>query len=455
MPLSISGQYRKDIDGLRAVAVLSVIFYHFSVPGFSGGYVGVDIFFVISGYLISGMLYKDFELNEFSFFNFYERRIRRIYPALLLVVLSTIFLFYLFKDFSSFNHFAKSLLTLSIFSSNFLFWREDAYFDIGATSKPLLHTWSLAIEEQFYLVWPILLLFLYKYKLQRKLVIILLFSISFVLAITLTPKFPMLSFYLLPTRAFELLLGAYAASIKQLRINSSTKKYLLTMASAVFLILPIFVYTTQTLFPGYLALIPCVGSFLVVISSPETNYFNKLLSTRWLVYIGLISYPLYLWHWPLHVYYLYLSDVLFEYLKLSYPFCGTLVLFLSTLFISIGTYRYVEYPVRKKTIIPNGKSLLLFFIIISFSIAAFATLGIFKESIIFSHENRFFKDETYGDIGAPSQRLSQSNLPNAITGYSLVIGNDTNKISYILWGDSQAEQLLPIFGKLYNDNHIS
>ena len=202
-------QYRRDIDGLRAFAVVSVIFFHANFKVFSGGCCGVDVFFVISGFLISSIIVNDLKLSKFSFLKFYEKRARRILPALLFIIIFSIPFALIFMLPGDLYNFSKSVIYTIIFTSNIFFWKESGYFDISSELKPLIHTWSLSIEEQFYLFYPIILFLSYKYFKKYFLAIIIgIFFISFLLAMWLTNIKPSASFYLLPTRVFELLLGA-------------------------------------------------------------------------------------------------------------------------------------------------------------------------------------------------------------------------------------------------------
>jgi peptidoglycan/LPS O-acetylase OafA/YrhL len=294
--------YRADVDGLRALAVIPVVLYHMGFPTFSGGFVGVDVFFVISGYLITSIIVRDLEdpLRRFSLRTFYERRIRRIFPALYFMLAVTTALAYVVLLPRDLTDYAKSLVATAVFASNIFFYRQWGYFDAEAHTKPLLHTWSLAVEEQFYVVFPILLVILYrtlKTRVRVRGVLSFLAFASFVWALLLVRDQPAAAFYLAPVRAWELLLGALLAlgAAPALRPNAANAAALI---GAVLLAVPVLLYTEATPFPGPTALVPCVGAALLIHAGPST-IVNRLLALRPVVFVGLISYSLYLWHWTL------------------------------------------------------------------------------------------------------------------------------------------------------------
>ena len=305
MQKSLSGRtvlkYRADIDGLRAVAVLSVLAFHIGLRGVQGGFVGVDVFFVISGYLISSIVFSEIAESRYSMIGFYERRIRRIFPALfaVLAVLSVLAAIYLLP--AELVAYSKSMLAATASASNFYFWRHSGYFD-SPTSYPLLHTWSLAVEEQFYILFPIFLLLVRKlFPTRLRLSVILLFCASLVASALVVSRSSQTAFYMPYTRAWELLLGTILSLGMFPRLRA-WQRNLATLVGMGLIAFAVLVYTEATLFPGLSALPPCVGSALVIGAGESgSSFVGKILAWRPVVFIGLISYSLYLWHWPVIV----------------------------------------------------------------------------------------------------------------------------------------------------------
>ena len=303
--------YRPEIDGLRCISVISILLYHaqfkiYDQKIFTGGFIGVDIFFVISGYLITYLILKELDLNnKFSFLNFYERRARRILPALFVVILVSLPFAYFFLLPNSLVEFAYSLLFSLGFSSNFFFLNIGQIY--GAESsllKPFLHTWSLAVEEQYYLLFPILLIFFYKYFKKNLLLLFLLGVLaSLLIANWAAYRIPSVNFYILPTRGWELLFGSIIAyiDIKKYRIpKNKLTDFLLPATGIILIFYSIFLFDSSTKHPSFLTLIPVVGvSLLIIFLRERSSFIYKLLSSKLFVSIGLISYSLYLWHYPI------------------------------------------------------------------------------------------------------------------------------------------------------------
>lgn len=335
--------YRPDIDGLRAIAVLPVVLFHAHIPGFSGGFVGVDVFFVISGFLITSILIAEMEAGCYSIRRFYERRLRRIMPSLLLVLFFVILASPFFLLPSEFRDLWKELLAALFFSANFYFWSGSGYFSTDAEAKPLLHTWSLGVEEQFYIFAP--LLFLAGVRLFRRqlgLVMLLCMGASLAACIFLTPTHTSASFYLLPTRAWELLAGGVLA-IYRPKVEASSRGFtMLAWVGLLFIATAVFAYSAETVFPGYAAVLPVMGAALVISFGQGTSV-ARLLSARPLVFIGLISYSLYLWHWPLTVF--------FRDSGWLISTSGKIVLVFTSLLFGWLTWKYVEGPTRNKSIV--------------------------------------------------------------------------------------------------------
>ena len=296
--------YRPEIDGLRTLAVLPVILFHAGFQAFAGGFVGVDVFFVISGYLITSIIVSEMQAGSFSVVNFYERRARRILPSLFVVMLTCLPLAWLWLNPLDFKFFAKSLIAVPTFSSNILFWRESGYFDVVSELKPLLHTWTLAVEEQYYLFFPLLLMA--AWRLGRTWVLTLLAIIalaSLALAQHGADSQSSAAFYLLSSRAWELLTGSFIAFYFNWRPRhahgAGALKQFATLLGVALIGYGIFAFDSTTPFPGWHALVPTLGAALIILFANADTLVGKVLSTRPFVLIGLISYSAYLWHQPI------------------------------------------------------------------------------------------------------------------------------------------------------------
>lgn len=301
-------QYRREIDGLRAIAVVPVVLFHAGYESFGGGYVGVDVFFVISGFLITSIIIGALDKNSFSLLHFYERRARRILPALFFVALCCLPVAWLLLLPDDLKNFAQSLVAVATFSSNVLFWTESGYFDTAAELKPLLHTWSLSVEEQFYILFPLLLMGLWRFGtgiVASALVLITVLSLG--AAHYTVGAAPDTAFFLLHTRAWELSLGSLAA----LYLHKNTVSpplwlnSLLSAAGLGAILWSVYVYDHNTPFPSLYALVPTVGTVLILLFAQDGTPVHRLLSLRVFVALGLISYSLYLWHQPLFAFWRY------------------------------------------------------------------------------------------------------------------------------------------------------
>lgn len=349
--------YRPDIDGLRALAVLSVVLFHASDHVLPGGFVGVDIFFVISGYLISGIVFSGLSQGSFSFMDFYRKRALRIFPALITVLLFTAVLgnFALFpKEFSELG---KHIAGGAAFVANLVYWSESGYFDRVAEIKPLLHLWSLGIEEQFYLVWPLVLALLWRTRLSRMAVLVGLAIISFAINLIWIGSSAESAFYFPGSRFWELILGAILALLQFNQvlsldgqskfslfgnINAAVNGRLRDVAAVTgfLMIVGCCIALNRTVpYPGVWALLPVFGAVLLIAAGPHAWINRRILCQPGLVFVGLISYPIYLWHWPL----LSFSRIV----ESGKPPGGLrLVLMLSTVFLAYLTYRWIERPFR-------------------------------------------------------------------------------------------------------------
>lgn len=356
-------QYRPDIDGLRAFAVLAVIAFH--LFGVRGGYVGVDIFFVISGFLITNIILSEWKSDSFTLFNFYSRRIKRIFPALLIVLLFVFLAGIIFFLSEELKFLAKHIVAGSIFSSNILLWFEAGYFDQASHYKPLLHLWSLGVEEQFYIVWPLILIALLRLRLNLIYTSLFLILISFLLNIYWIQFDSDASFYLFVSRAWQLILGALLAF---LLVEDTFENYinhnflmanLFSGLGAVLCIYAIVKFKSDFLYPGYWALLPTLGAFLIILGGPHTILSKHILSKSLMVKVGLISFPLYLWHWPI-----------FSFMKILNHgevtnFWKLIALVLSFIF-ALATYVFLEKKIRYKK--SNLVTLILLALMICFAL---------------------------------------------------------------------------------------
>ena len=391
-------KYRSEIDGLRAIAILPVILFHAGFETFSGGFVGVDVFFVISGYLITTLIINEKDEGKFSLLNFYERRARRILPALYFVVLCSVpFAWFLLLP-SDMKDFSQSLVAAATFSSNILFWQESGYFDTATELKPLLHTWSLAVEEQFYILFPLFLIAAWRFG-KRAIIwsLVSVAAISFAMAQWGAHNYPAATFYLLPTRAWELLIGSFAAFYLQKR-SAISPLWVSNSLSAVGLIgilYGVFAFDEATPFPSVYALAPTIGTVLIIIFAVRGTAIHALLSVKAFVGLGLISYSLYLWHQPLFAFWRYqkfpvVTD--FEYI----------VLIAIAFMLSIFSYFTIE-RIRRANI--RRLAVLWFAAISSSIISAIGLAGHFAdgfafrlkgENLIFS-DMQFYREEYWGD----------------------------------------------------------
>lgn len=349
--MSLEIKYRPEIDGLRAVAVLSVMLFHGAVPGFSGGFVGVDVFFVISGFLITGILLKELQRGHFSLVAFYERRARRIMPALFVVLLFSVVVGWFVLDPSAFRSLGSALIATVLFGSNILFWRVTSYF-ADAFENPLLHTWSLGVEEQFYLFFPLILLGLWKF-LPRRLgpTLVMLAVISLCVSTwALGTGRQAAAFYLLPSRAFELLLGSLAAWVaftEKLPMARPRAAQVFSLVGLISIISAIAVYDKTMPFPGWRALLPTFGALLIILYAWPQTLVGRLLGSRPLVAVGLISYSAYLWHQPVFAF------VRAAEVKLTV--LSSLALILFCLGLAWLSWRFVEQPFRKHNVFSRGR----------------------------------------------------------------------------------------------------
>ncbi|HEY0938746.1 MAG TPA: acyltransferase, partial [Steroidobacter sp.] len=337
--LRVKNNYRPDIDGLRAVAVLAVVLYHAFPNQVRGGFAGVDVFFVISGFLISSIIFAEIAEGRFSIASFYVRRVRRIFPALAVCLTFVLVFGFIYLVPFELAQVGKHVFFGASFLSNVALWSESGYFDSEAHFKPLLHLWSLGIEEQFYIVWPALLLIVYQARVKLGRVLGLLLLISFAVNVMLAATDISADFYLPISRFWELLAGAVLAALRWnepvFRIRS-----LVSISGLVALLGSFALLSAHIRFPGWFALLPVAGAMALIWAGPEPIANKRILSNRVVVLVGLISYPLYLWHWPLLSF-----AYIFRGGKPPTPLMAAALVAVSFLLAWV-TYRFVESPVR-------------------------------------------------------------------------------------------------------------
>lgn len=355
--MSSNFAYRADIDGLRAVAVISVVLFHASAAMLPGGFVGVDVFFVISGYLISKIILGDLQARDFSFVDFYRRRILRIFPALIVVLLASWGIGWTVLLADEYRELGKHIAAGAGFVSNFALWQESGYFDKAAETKPLLHLWSLGIEEQFYLLWPLLLAFSWRCRRHLPWLLGTLLLVSFAANLLLVQRHAAAAFYMPFSRFWELMFGAGIAYVELFhreefadrvrrgifalsgRLTAERLRDVVSVSGLLLVGLAIGLLGKAAVYPGVWALLPTLGAACLIAAGSQGWVNRKLLAHRWMVRIGLISYPLYLWHWPLLTYARIVESG-------KPPSKVRVAAVLLSVLLAYLTYRYIEKPVR-------------------------------------------------------------------------------------------------------------
>ena len=419
--LTVKVNYRPEIDGLRAIAVFSVIIYHARDSFLPGGFLGVDIFFVISGYLITSLILKELKLtNSFSFSNFYERRVRRIIPALLAVMIFSTCISYFALLPTSFDDFSRSLIS-SIFSvSNFYFhYTDNLYAAESSLLKPLMHTWSLSVEEQFYIIFPITIFAIYKFS-RKNVFLAIIFGIivSLIFAQYYSIRDTSINFYLLPSRGFELLLGSLLAKLEvdkgvKIRNSNLLLSKIFPSIGLIFIFFSLFLFNNRMLLPSLHSLVPIIGTMLIIWYSNKDEIITKILSNRVLVFFGLISYSLYLFHYPIFAFSRYLNLLEGDLLK-------RILLLVSLLSISILSYFFIEKPFRNKKLISLSKLCITLIITIA-GLVFFNIYAIYKDG---------FKQRLH--------KILQEELHFA---EKINYNTNGNKGSVVLIGDSHIESI--------------
>ncbi len=442
-----SSQYRPDIDGLRAVAVLGVVLYHLDVARFSGGFVGVDVFFVISGYLITSILVRDMEAGSFSFARFYERRIRRIFPALIGVAVTSLVVFSILLTPQDLVLFGQNLMAMCGFVSNLFLAdlnQHLGYFDWTAKEQALLHTWSLAVEEQFYFFFPMALLLIEKFaKRFRSVLIVLLGVASFVYGVRAIAAYPTTAYFSFPARGWELLMGALLAGEGLVRLRWRVVRELVGAAGLALIGYAMLVFDRHTTFPGKHALIPCVGAALVLYAGRDGgSVVKRVLSFGPLVFVGLISYSLYLWHWPVLAAFRYFSSR--QYLTQT----DAMVLFAVSVVLAFLSFEFVETPFRGSASLLGRRRV--------FAYGVGANVALACAGMLLVHGNGLpqrYSPGVRAAVAANEARENDwfetgrcANFQHTVRNYADVsfcqIGHAKKNI--MLFGDSMVEQLYPL-----------
>jgi peptidoglycan/LPS O-acetylase OafA/YrhL len=445
--------YRSDIDGLRALAVVAVVLFHAQIPGFSGGFVGVDVFFVISGYLITLLVAGPIDKQQPLWLrDFYVRRARRILPALFvtaLVVSVAAVAVLLPWDLA---RFARYMVATSVLGTNIAAWLERiSYFQSNLVHVPITHFWSIAIEEQFYLIYPITLAFIGKCLPRHQArVLMALAAISFALSVWGSYHAPAANYYLAPSRAWELLLGGALATGGERPVKSRFANELLAACSLIILACAVYRYGPTTPYPGWYAIAPCAASAMLILTGRrESTLAGKLLSKRPLVFTGLISYSLYLWHFPVLTLCSY-----YNIRKLG--FYGLSILLTVIYIIAALSWKWIEVPIRKRVVLKSDRSFLLSILFVNIlilgtGVALWRSDGLawrFPPELQARASERLSDEDTLtGCANIPFDKIASGKLCSFGPQ-----GNDT--LSGLVWGDSHAMALLPAYEKLAESHHL-
>ncbi|OAI20757.1 hypothetical protein A1507_04695 [Methylomonas koyamae] len=464
-------KYRPDIDGLRAVAIISVVSFH-AFPNFiTGGFIGVDIFFVISGYLISSIIFGELNQNKFSFLDFYIRRIKRIFPALLAMMTTCFIAGWLILLPNEYKQLGKHIATGAGFVSNFAFWQESGYFDSTAETKPLLHLWSLGIEEQFYLIWPVILWITWKKKINYWIIATLITLASFLLNIIKINFDQVATFYSPQTRFWELMIGSIVAYVQihnshiianiknkqpsasfcsvnpldSITSSSNPRNHISSLLGIILIGIGFGLIHKESNFPGWYALLPSLGAALLIAAGQEALVNRFVLSNRVLIWFGLISYPLYLWHWPL------LSFA--RIIKSENPNTETICLAVATaVCLAWLTYTLIEKPIR------FGRYSRQKAIALALSMCAVGSIGFYTYNQG-GFELRFPK--TVQDLNQ-----YQYNFHDEYREFTCFlepeqdytafqdcgVTRNKNKKTILIWGDSHAAHLYPGYKEIYGNS---
>lgn len=423
--------YRRDVDGLRALSVLGVVLFHAGFETFRGGFVGVDVFFVISGFLIAEQVIRQLEKGNFSIAQFAMRRGKRILPALYVMMFATIPVAWILSTSDEYLSFSKALIATSFFVSNVLFWRESNYFN-DVANNPLLHGWSLSVEIQYYVFFPILILWAFR---GGQTILWLLLSLMFLGSLGLSQwgsyAKPTAAFYLLPTRIWEFLIGSagaiYVSSPNRIRFGIVASE-VLVWAGLAAIAFAILTYDSGTPYPGVYAALPTFGALAIIVWSSEALAVNKILGNRILVFIGLLSYSFYLWHQPVFIF------AKAAGFSLSQPEIFS-ALFLISLILAYLSWQFVETPIRQIRA-ARGAVLVAIFVASSVSLAGIGALGYFKNGNLWRFRDDVtdfysFRQQANTYVWAAKMRLRRAPF-------------DESKIKILIIGDSGAGDFLNI-----------
>lgn len=434
-------KYRREIDGLRALAIIPVILYHAGLQGFSGGYVGVDIFFVISGYLITTIILSEMEAGTFSLIGFYERRARRILPALFLVLLVCLPFAWLCLQPLALENFSESLVAVTLFISNIFFWKHGGYFDVESELNPLLHTWSLAVEEQYYVLFPLFLMIAWRLGKRWIIGILMLGALaSLALAYKFSLSFSTTAFYLLPGRGWELLVGAFTAFYLSSNRTFITKNPLINqlwgITGLLLIIYSIVFFNKDTPFPSLYTLVPTLGAALIILFTSQQTLAGRALGNQALVGIGLISYSAYLWHQPLFSF--------AKHRSIEAPSMAMLMtLSIMALVLAYFSWKYVETPFRNKSRVTRKQI---------FTLAALGSIFFIAIGIIGSAKdgfpNRFYVPAALSksfDISKKANECFEKPGVHTNTDWLCDIGAKQDKPSFMMFGDSHSRSMFDAF----------
>lgn len=434
---------------MRALAVLLVVAFHYDLDPFTGGFIGVDIFFVISGYLISGLIVQQINENKFSFVDFYVRRFKRIFPALFVVSITTFIAGFFLLTPGDYKDLSINLFYSTLGLANFYFAANTGYFDQASELMPMLHMWSLSVEEQFYVFWPLALyLLLMKFKLtQERLfkITILLILVSFAFSTITSYRDPDLAFYLLPSRAWELAIGGMLVFVKPLKNKISTTIIHLLALGAI--LWSVFVFTKDTIFPGFSTLVPVLAAAALVWPTNGKSLVSNILAWEPFRKIGLVSYSLYLWHWPILVLYRH-------YLHGETPdFSSKMLLILLSVVIAFLSLIYIETPVRRARFSFRKVATLCIFSLFSVGILTGATVATAGLAQRVEEKYRPLSDLKDMWRWACPRTISFNSFRQPVCSFGKEW--DVAETKVILWGDSHAEHMAPLLEQSIKKQNVS
>lgn len=439
-------KYRADIDGLRAIAVLSVIIFHLNPTLLPGGFVGVDIFFVISGYLITSIIYGDIKSNAFSYKNFYNRRIKRILPIFFIVLLSTIAASFMIMMPDDFKFMMRSAFSTVIFSSNIFFSTNVNYFAQDVKEYPLLHTWSLSTEEQYYFILPIIFWCFLKFSEFNKkhiltgLIVIAFLSFSLAIYSRFNTELLKFNYYYLPSRAWEMMIGSCIAVYKSSNLKHFNNRTI-PIIGVLIIIISLFI-TKDEFYPNFYSLLPCVGAACILIHSGiQNNFTTKILSSRVASTLGLMSYSMYLWHWPI------ISLQKYYFITGSMPVKNIIFTLASTIILSYLSLKLIETPIRKSKISFNSSIIFIFLL-----------PSLLVSSIFIISEKTKGIPQRYGDKW-DNMFLETAYLYTPFCHNTVIdkctFGDSTKEPRFIVMGDSHAGHFVPMIDEYSKKKGLS